>query len=124
MTDAQNKKILVVEDEKPLSEAIKFKLERQGITALVSNSAEEAMEILKKENVDLIWLDLKLPRISGIELLKIIRDNPDWKNKKVIIVSASGSDEMKEKVQKMGILDYIVKNEVKLDDIIARAANA
>jgi len=124
MTEMKNKKILVVEDEKPLFEAIKFKLERQGITALVSNSAEEAIEILKKENVDLIWLDLKLPRISGIEFLKIIRDNPDWKNKKVIIVSASGSDEMKERAKAMGILDYIVKNEMKLDDIIKNVANA
>ena len=124
MTEMKNKKILVVEDEKPLFEAIKFKLERQGITALVSNSAEEAIEILKKENVDLIWLDLKLPRISGIEFLKIIRDNPDWKNKKVIIVSASGSDEMKERAKAMGILDYIVKNEMKLNDIIKNVANA
>lgn len=124
MTETQNKKILVVEDEKPLSEAIKFKLERQGITALISNSAEEAMDILKKESVDLIWLDLKLPKINGIEFLKIIRDNPDWKDKKVIIVSASGSDEMKERAKAMGILDYIVKNEMKLDDIIKNVANA
>jgi two-component system response regulator VicR len=124
MTEIQNKKILVVEDEKPLSEAIKFKLERQGMTALISNSAEEAMDILKKESVDLIWLDLKLPKINGIEFLKIIRDNPDWKDKKVIIVSASGSDEMKERAKAMGILDYIVKNEMKLDDIIKNVANA
>jgi len=124
MTEMKNKKILVVEDEKPLSEAIKFKLERQGITALISNSAEEAMDILKKESVDLIWLDLKLPKINGIEFLKIIRDNPDWKDKKVIIVSASGSDEMKERAKAMGILDYIVKNEMKLDDIIKNVANA
>jgi len=124
MTEMKNKKILVVEDEKPLSEAIKFKLERQGMTALISNSAEEAMDILKKESVDLIWLDLKLPKINGIEFLKIIRDNPDWKDKKVIIVSASGSDEMKERAKAMGILDYIVKNEMKLDDIIKNVANA
>ena len=124
MTEMKNKKILVVEDKKPLSEAIKFKLERQGMTALISNSAEEAMDILKKESVDLIWLDLKLPKINGIEFLKIIRDNPDWKDKKVIIVSASGSDEMKERAKAMGILDYIVKNEMKLNDIIKNVANA
>ncbi len=124
MSEMKNKKILVVEDEKPLCDAIKFKLERQGIKALISNSAEEAMEILKKENVDLIWLDIKLPIINGIEFLKIIRNNPDWKDKKVIIVSASGSDDMKQKAKGMGILDYIVKNEMKLDDIIERAANA
>lgn len=124
MTEIQNKKILVVEDEKPLCDAIKFKLERQGITALVSNSAEEAMEILKKENVDLIWLDIKLPKLSGIEFLKIIRNSQDWKDKKVMIVSASGSDEMKKKMGDMGISDYIVKNEMKLDDLVARAATA
>ena len=124
MPETQNKKILVVEDEKPLSDAIKFKLERQGMTAFISNSAEEAMEILKKENIDLIWLDIKLPKVSGVEFLKIIRNNPDWKDKKVIVVSASGSDEMKNKMREMEILDYIVKNEMKLEDIIKRAANA
>ncbi len=124
MTEIQNKKILVVEDEKPLCDAIKFRLERYGITTFISNSAEEAMEILKKENVDLIWLDIKLPRVNGIDFLKIIRNNPDWKDKKVIVVSASGSDEMKNTMREMGILDYIVKNEMKLDDIVARAANA
>ena len=117
-------KILIVEDEKSLSEAIKFKMEHQGVNAFVSNSAEEAMNILQKEDIDLIWLDLKLPKISGIEFLKIVRDNPAWKDKKVIIVSASGSDDMKQKAKEMGILDYIVKNEMKLDDIIKRAANA
>jgi len=124
MTETQNKKILVVEDEKPLCDAIKFRLERYGITAFISNTAEEAMKILKKENVDLIWLDIKLPIINGIEFLKIIRNNPDWKDKKVIVVSASGSDEMKKKMGEMGILDFIVKNEMKLDDIIKRVANA
>ncbi len=124
MTDAQNKKILVVEDEKPLSEAIKFKLERQGITALVSNSAEEAMNILKKENVDLIWLDIKLPKINGMEFLKIIRNNPDWKNKKVLIVSASGGDDVKEKAEQLGIVGYLVKNDYQLDEIIKRATDA
>ena len=89
MPEIKNKKILIVEDEKPLCDAIKFRLERHGITAFISNSAEEAMEILKKEDVDLIWLDIKLPKVSGIEFLKIIRSNPDWKNKKVMIVSAS-----------------------------------
>ena len=117
-------KILIVEDEKPLSEAIKFKMAHQGINAIISNSAEEAMNVLKKEDVDLIWLDLKLPMISGIEFLKIIRDNPAWKDKKVIIVSVSGSDDIKQKAKEMGVLDYIVKNEMKLDDIIKRAANA
>jgi DNA-binding response OmpR family regulator len=94
------KKILIVEDEKPLCDAIKFKMERQGITAFVSYSAEEAMDILRKENIDLIWLDLKLPKINGVEFLKILRDNAQWKDKKVIVVSASGSDDMKKKQER------------------------
>jgi len=119
-----NKKILIVEDEKPLREAIKFKLEKQGIEAVAASNAEEAMVFLGKNNIDLVWLDLKLPKIHGLELLKIIRENPDWKDKKVLIVSASGSDEMKTKATQLGVVGYLVKNDYPLDDIIKKAKEA
>ncbi len=116
------KKILVVEDEKSLCDVIKFKLDHLGIETVVVNSAEEAIEILKKDGIDLIWLDLTLPKMGGLEFLEVLRNNQEWQNKKVIVVAVAGSDEIKEKTRKMGVIDHIIKNEIKLDDIVKRAA--
>ncbi|MBI5306218.1 response regulator [Candidatus Wolfebacteria bacterium] len=116
----KTKKILVVEDEKSLCDVIRFKLEHLGIETIVAGSAEEAIEILKKDGVDLVWLDLKLPKMNGIDFLEILKSNQEWKDKKVIVVSVSGSDEIKEKTKNLGVIDYIVKSELKLDDIIKR----
>ncbi len=114
------KKILIVEDEKPLCEAIKIKLSKAGIKSYAVHSAEEAIEFLKKDNIDLIWLDIRLPKMNGLQFLEFIRLNPEWKNKKVVIVSVSGSYEIMEKAKDMGAIDYIVKSELRLDNIIKR----
>lgn len=115
-----NKNILIVEDEKPLCEAIKIKLDKEGVKNYIVNSAEEGIEFLKNESIDLIWLDLRLPKMNGLQFLELIKSNPEWKDKKVVIVSVSGSYEIKEKAQSLGAIDYIVKSELKLDDIIKR----
>ena len=114
------KKILVVEDEKPLCEAIKIKLDKKGVKNYIVNSAEEAIEFLKNDGIDLIWLDIRLPKMNGLEFLKLIKSNPQWKDKKVVIVSVSGSYEMMEKAKDYGAIDYIVKSELTLDNIINR----
>ncbi len=114
------KKILIVEDEKPLCEAIKIKLNKEGVKNYIVNSAEEAIEFLKNDDIDLIWLDLRLPKMNGMQFLELIKSNPEWKDKKVVIVSVSGNYEIMEKAKNMGAIDYIVKSELKLDDIIKR----
>ena len=116
----ENKKILVVEDEKTLCEAIKIKLDKKGVKNYIVNSAEEAIEFLKNDGIDLIWLDIRLPKMNGLEFLKLIKSNPQWKDKKVVIVSVSGSYEMMEKAKDYGAIDYIVKSELTLDNIINR----
>lgn len=113
------KNILVVEDEKSLCEAIRIKLEKRGIGVKAVNSAEEAIKFLEgSNNPDLIWLDLRLPRMNGLQFLELMRNNPDWKNKKVIIVSVSGSQEIIEKAKALGIVDYLVKSELEFNNII------
>ncbi|MEK7657892.1 MAG: response regulator [Patescibacteria group bacterium] len=114
------KTILVVEDEKPLAEAVKLKLAKLDFNVSAVPSAEEALEIMKKNDIDLIWLDLRLPKMHGLDFLKILRNDSRFKDKKVVIVSVSGGEEIKEKAEKLGITDYLVKSEYKLDEIISR----
>ncbi len=117
------KTVLIVEDEKALNEAIKMKLEKKGYKALSVLTAEEAIPVLEKQNVDFIWLDILLPGMNGLEFLRVIRERPSLKDKKVAVVSVSGSYGTKEQAKNLGAIDYIVKSEYKLDDIIARVAS-
>ena len=67
------KKILVVDDEKPISDIIKFNLEKEGYEVVTAYDGEEALEKVESENPDLIILDLMLPKIDGLEVAKRVR---------------------------------------------------
>lgn len=114
------KTILIIEDETPLNEAIKLRLEKRGYRALQAFSAEEGIEILKKEKPDFIWLDFLLPGMNGLEFLEYIRKNPDHRDDKVAIVSVSADFQKRETAEALGIVDYIVKADHRLDDIVTR----
>lgn len=124
--EPKNKKILVVEDEASLGKAILLKFGSLGHTnVILCGTAEEGLLVLEKEgeNIGLIWLDLLLPKMSGVELLEKIRGMEKWKNVPVVIVSASGSPDTIEKVKSFGINEYFVKSNFALQDIIVRVAS-
>ena len=116
------KTILVIEDEQALNNAITMKLKKRGYNVFSVTTAEEALPILEKEEINFVWLDILLPGMTGLEFLGIIRKKPLLKDKKVAIVSVSGSYGVKEEAKRLGAVDYIVKSEYKLDDIIDRVA--
>ena len=80
------KTILVIEDDKSLSRIIILKLKDFGYKVLASEDAEGAFEILQKNKPDLIWLDIYLPGMNGLEFLEHLRKNPETKDIKVVIV--------------------------------------
>ena len=114
------KTILVIEDEIPLGEAIKLKLEKKGYRVIYTTQAEEGIRILQSENVDCIWLDIRLPGMDGIQFLELLRKNEVLKAKRVVVVSVSGTFDTKEEAEKLGVDDYIVKSEHTLDAIVTR----
>jgi CheY-like chemotaxis protein len=119
-TTTQQKSILVIEDEPALQEAIKMKLEKDGVKVTAFSTAEEAGEFLKKEKPDLVWLDILLPGMNGLEFLKVIRENFSLKNLPVVVVSVSSSPEKIKKAFDMNIADFIVKSDGDLNSIIKR----
>lgn len=122
--DKNKKTILVVEDEIALQEAIRLKLKKDNsVSAVVVNSGEEALSMVKKKKPDLIWLDLLMPKMSGLEFLKIIRNDEVLKDLKVVVVSASGGPDKVKQAKELGALDYIVKGNGTLDVIIDRVKN-
>lgn len=120
-----NKKILVIEDEISLGKAIHLKFGALGHSnVILCGTAEEGLATLEKEgeNIGLIWLDLLLPKMNGVEFLEKIRGMEKFKNLPVVVVSASGSPDTIERVKSFGVNEYFVKSNYTLQDIIMRVA--
>lgn len=114
------KTILVVEDEAPLQDAIKLKLQKEKLRYLPATTAEDALVILDKEKPDLIWLDLLMPGMGGFAFLEKLRQNAAWRDLPVVIVSVSASPEKIRRAFELNVVDYLVKSHYKLEDIVKR----
>lgn len=115
------KKILVVEDDIPLREAICLKLEKEGYEVIQAMTGEEALVKLGEATPDLVWLDVLLPGIDGLEVLKNIRATEATKDLPAIIVSASCGPEKMKRASDMVICEYFVKSDHKLEAIVSKA---
>lgn len=110
------KKILVVEDEKPLARVLALKLNSAGYQTTSAFDGEQAIIVLSKEHFDLIILDLVLPKNDGFYVLSELSKAG---NKTPIIVASNLSQtEDIEKAKKLGAVDYFVKSDVTLVEIV------
>lgn len=103
------KRILVVDDEADLVELVSYNLKKEGFDVDSAFDGEEALARFKKINYDLMVLDLMLPGIQGVELCKILRNNPATARLPVIILTAKGEELDKILGLEMGADDYITK---------------
>jgi len=112
------KKILIVEDEEPVARAPQLKLQRYGIESEIVPDGREALLRLSKEKFDLITLDLILPKMDGFDVLEEIRKkgNPV----PVLVVSNLGQEEDIQRAKKLGAIDYFVKSNMQLAQIVER----
>ena len=86
------KKILIVDDDPSVVIALQFLMEQQGFNVMTAQSGEFALELILQYNPDLVLLDIMLPGIDGWEVCEIIRLNPDYRNIKVIFLTAKRSE--------------------------------
>lgn len=112
------KTILIVEDEETLAFSLKRKLEASGFTAELALDGEEAIQRVNELKPDLILLDLILPKIGGVEVLKKIKAVEETKNIPVIVLTNLSSGETIAEVVEAGGTDYIVKANTSLDEIV------
>jgi len=105
----QKEEILVVEDDKNISKLIKFNLEKEGFDAFAVPNGEEALEHLKRFSVDLVILDIMLPKINGFDVCRSIKQDPKLKSVPVIMVTAKGEEVDRIVGLELGADDYIVK---------------
>lgn len=121
-TNTNSKTVLLLEDDAPLNRAIVMKLEQKGHHVISTMRAEDALEVLNAEhpNIDIVWLDLLLPGMNGIEFLAEVRKKPDYKDLKVVICSVSGREESKGIARELGVADYLVKSDYPLESLIEK----
>ncbi len=98
--------VLVVDDEQPIVDILKFNLEKEGFGVLTANDGESALKLAVENNPDLILLDIMLPKMDGFEVCKNIRETSN-----VPIIMITARDEEVDKVQglELGADDYITK---------------
>ena len=116
-------KILLVEDDKSLQEIYGVRLGSEGYNVLIAGDGEEALNIALNEKPDLILSDVMMPKISGFDMLDILRSTPGIKDTKVIIMTALSSDDQRERGEKLGADVYLVKSQVGIEDVVQAVKN-
>ncbi len=111
-------KVLLVEDDISLRDVYFARLQAEGYELSVAGNGEEALAMAVKVRPDLIILDVMMPRISGFDVLDIIRTTPEIAHTKVIMMTALGSAADKERGEKLGVDKYLVKSQVTLEDVV------
>ncbi|MBR1601037.1 MAG: response regulator [Alphaproteobacteria bacterium] len=101
--------VLIVEDEQAIALLIKYNLEKAGYETICVSQGNKVLPVVEKNNPSLILLDWMLPEISGLELCKIIRNNPEHKNTPIIMLTAKGQEEDKIAGLSAGADDYVTK---------------
>lgn len=114
-------KVLLVEDDTNLSEIYQARLEAEGYIVVAAPDGETALALAAKEKPDLIISDVMMPKISGFEMLDILRNTDGLKHTKVIMLTALGQAEDKARAEQLGADRYLVKSQVTLEDIVNAA---
>ncbi len=114
------KKILLVEDDVALSAVYKSRLELEGFETKEVNNGEDALTAAQQFKPDLILLDAMMPKISGFDVLDILRNTPETKDIRIIMLTALGQPKDKERAERLGVNDYLVKSQVVIGDVVER----
>jgi two-component system phosphate regulon response regulator PhoB len=114
------KKILLVEDDTALAAVYRARLELEGFDIREVNNGEDALSATLDYKPDLILLDAMMPKISGFDVLDILRNTPETANVRIIMLTALSQPKDKERAEGLGVDDYMVKSQVVIGDVVAR----
>lgn len=118
--NGQKKKILLVEDDMALSAVYRSRLEIEGFDVREANNGEDSLSATVEYRPDLILLDVMMPKISGFDVLDILRNTPETANVRIIMLTALSQPKDKERAESLGVDDYLVKSQVVIGDVVAR----
>jgi DNA-binding response OmpR family regulator len=113
-----NKKVLITEDEAPIRNILSDKLTEAGYEILSAGDGKTGLEIALSERPKLILLDINLPVMDGMSMLKNLRQDEYGKNVEVVLLTNSNEFKMLAEALKLGAHDYLVKSDWSLDDVV------
>ena len=118
MTIPKKKKVLIIDDEKPLLDIYHDKFSKEGFSVRDARNGQEGLEVAEKESPDIILLDILMPVMDGMTMLKKMRET-DWgKDVPVIILSNLEDADKVAEAASVGVFDYLVKQNYKLGDLV------
>ncbi len=111
-------KIMVVEDDASLREIYSIRITAEGYDVVSAGDGEEALAVAVREKPDLILSDVMMPKISGFDMLDILRSTPETANIKVIMMTALSADDQRARGERLGAERYLVKSQVGIEDVV------
>lgn len=120
-TPTAAKKVLVVEDEKPLLEALSARIADEGYKVLKAENGKEGLEIAIDQNPNIILLDLIMPVMDGKAMLKKLRELPQFKGLPVIVLTNAGDvDNVRETQLYFDAAEFLIKSNVNMEEIVQK----
>ena len=116
----QKHRILLVEDDQGLAAVYKQRLEAEGFEVQHCGNGEDALSSAIAFKPDLILLDVMMPKISGFDVLDILRNTPETANIRIVMLTALSQPKDLERAKNLGVDDYLVKSQVVIADVVAR----
>ncbi|MFQ5773633.1 MAG: response regulator transcription factor [Kiloniellaceae bacterium] len=101
--------VLVVEDEPNIVDSLSFLMKQAGFEVLIARDGDTAIRMMQSRVPDLVLLDVMLPRRNGYEVCREIRAHPEWKDVRIVMLTAKGRDLDRRKGLQLGADDYITK---------------
>ena len=111
-------KVMVVEDDASLREIYGIRITAEGYDVVSAGDGEEALAMAVREKPDLILSDVMMPKISGFDMLDILRTTPETANIKVIMMTALSAEDQRQRGERLGADRYLVKSQVGIEDVI------
>lgn len=111
-------KILLVEDDINLRDIYSARFQAEQFQVVTASDGEEALATAVREKPDLILLDVMMPKISGFDVLDILRSTPETKTTRVVMMTALDQQADKDRSQKLGADEYLIKSQVTLEDVV------
>ncbi|HYH74331.1 MAG TPA: response regulator [Candidatus Saccharimonadales bacterium] len=114
------KRVLFVEDDDALANVYQMRLQAEGFEIQRVANGEDALAAAISFKPDLVLLDVMMPKISGFDVLDILRNTPETANLEVIMLTALSQETDKQRATDLGVDDYLVKSQVVMSDVIDR----
>ncbi len=111
-------KIMVVEDDAGLREIYSIRITAEGYDVISAGDGEEGLAMAVREKPDLILADVMMPKISGFDMLDILRSTPETSKIKVVMMTALSADDQRARGERLGAERYLVKSQVGIEDVI------